>query len=67
MENEQAQEAPQPISDERIAAAQERIGELCREAFKQGYERGHGVGYGLGFEAGVNAATGQDNKKITLA
>ena len=67
MENEQTQETPQPISDERIAAAQERIGELCREAFKQGYERGHGVGYGLGFEAGVNAATGQDNKKITLA
>lgn len=57
------EQTPQPISDERIAAAQERIGELCREAFKQGYA----MGYGRGFEAGVTSALQEQTKKVTLA
>ena len=58
-------ENPQPISDERIKAAQDRITELCAAAFKQGYATGHAVGYGVGFEAGVLAAV--DDKKVILA
>ena len=61
------EEIPQPISDERIKAAQDRITELCAASFKQGYATGHAVGYGTGFEAGVIAMTEQDDKRVKLA
>ena len=61
--NSSVNETPaQPISEERITAAQQRIRELCAQAMSEGYK----LGYEQGFAAGVKAA-GMPEKKIVLA